>query len=279
MGKKVLWGLLLGALLPVVANAEPRVVVSVPALHSLVAALTQGGIEPGLLMGPGTTPAAALDHLQKAELLAADMIIWAGPGLESDLGEVLGRMPALAQKSMALTDTIPLLTRAGHQGPGEPRWKSRAPAFWTDPRMAMLVVHQITPQLVRLDPEHQDIYLDNEIALMTELHSLEAEVASRLGPAPSLSADRWTRIDPYFRHRFLDSAMIVAAADEGLRKVSDAEAGASACADPGLQGVAPGPSYYFEAMRLQALAVATCLLGADGAKTAGESTVPRADGS
>jgi len=65
--------------LPVAASVAPRVVVGVPALHSLVAALTQGGIELGLLMGPGTTPAAALDDLQKVELLAADMIIWVGP--------------------------------------------------------------------------------------------------------------------------------------------------------------------------------------------------------
>ena len=274
MGKKILWALLLGAVLPVAANAAPRVVVSVPALHSLVAALTQGGIEPGLLMAPGTTPAAALDDLQKAELLAADMIIWAGPGLESDLGEVFGRMPALARKSMALTNTVPLLTRAGHPGPGVPRWQSRDPAFWTDPRLAMLVVHQITPQLVRLDPEHQDLYLDNEMALMMQLHGLEAEIVSRLGPEPGLSADRLAGIDPYFRHRFLDSAMIVAAADEGLRKVSDA--GANACADPGPAPVAPGPSYYFEVMRLRAQAVVTCLQDADGAKTADDTAVPKA---
>jgi hypothetical protein len=41
----------------------------------LVAALTQGGIEPGLLMGTGTTLAAALDDLQETDLLAADIII------------------------------------------------------------------------------------------------------------------------------------------------------------------------------------------------------------
>ena len=101
----------------------------------------------------------------------------------------------------------------------------------------MLVVHQITPQLVRLDPEHQDLYLDNEIALMMQLHGLEAEIASRLGPAPSLSADRLAGIDPYFRHRFLDSAMIVAAADEGLRKVSDAGPARVPVPIPGRQGL------------------------------------------
>jgi zinc transport system substrate-binding protein len=279
MGKKILWALLLGAVLPVAVSAAPRVVVSVPALHSLVAVLTQGGIEPGLLRGPRTTPAAALDDLQKAELLAADMILWAGPGLESDLGEVLGRMPALARKSMALTNSIPLLTRAGHQGPGVPRWQSREPAFWTDPRLAMLVVHQITPQLVRLDPEHQELYLANEMALMMQLHGLEAEIADRLGTAPTLSADLWAGIDPYFRHRFLGSAMIVTSADEGLRKVSDAKPGANACVDSEPVGIAPGPSYYFEAMRVRAQAVATCLLEADGAKAAAEPATPRADAS
>ena len=75
MGKKTLWTLLLGAVLPVAVSAAPRVVVRVPTLLSLVAALTQGGIEPGLLMGTGPTLAAALDDLQETDLLAADIII------------------------------------------------------------------------------------------------------------------------------------------------------------------------------------------------------------
>ena len=144
-GKKTLWALLLGTVLPVAASAALRVGVRVPTLHSLAAALTQGGIEPGLLMGTGTTQAAALGDLQQAELLAADMVIWAGAGLESGLGEVLGRMPALARKSMALTNSIPLPTRAGQQGSGLSRWQFRAPAFWTAPLLAVPVVHQNHP--------------------------------------------------------------------------------------------------------------------------------------
>ena len=193
MGKQVLWVLLLGALLPAAGTASPRVVVSVPALHSLVAALTQGAGEPELLFGPGAELTTAMDPMQKAQLVAADMVIWAGPGSESGLGELLRRMPALASKSMALTNDIPLLTRAGYQGPSEPRWQSRDPAFWTDPRLAMLVVHQITPQLVRLDPEHQELYLDNEMALMHRLHGLEAEIAAQVAPLVSLPAESLSR--------------------------------------------------------------------------------------
>lgn len=66
---------------------------------------------------------------------------------------------------------------------------------------------------MRLDPEHQELYLDNEMALMMQLHGPEAEIAGRLGPASNLSADRWARIDPDFRHRFLDSGTI----DAGIR--------------------------------------------------------------
>lgn len=271
MGKQVLWVLLLGALLPAAVTASPRVVVSVPALHSLVAALTQGAGEPELLFGPGAELTMVMDPMQKAQLVAADMVIWAGPGSESGLGELLRRMPALASKSMALTDDIPLLTRASYQGPSEPRWQSRDPAFWTDPRLAMLVVHQITPQLVRLDPEHQELYLDNEMALMHRLHGLEAEIADQVAPLLSLPAGSLARVDPYFRHRFLDPAMAVAAADDGLRKVSGPGSATGTCTDPGLPGVAPGPAYYFEGMRLKAQVLASCLQGNDGAKTVATS--------
>ena len=75
-------------------------------------------------------------------------------------------MSALARECMALTGTIPLLACADHHGLGVPRWQPRAPAFWTGPRLAMLVVHQITPQLVRLAPEHQDLFHQNAMALM-----------------------------------------------------------------------------------------------------------------
>lgn len=60
---------------------------------------------------------------------------------------------------------------------------------------------------MRLALEHQDLYLDNAMALMMQLHGLEGEISGRLRPASSLSVDRWARIDPDFRHRFLDSAM------------------------------------------------------------------------
>jgi zinc transport system substrate-binding protein len=199
-----------------------------------------------------------MDAFQKAELIAADTIVWAGPGLESDLAQTLVRMPALAGKSMPLANDIPLFVRDGYKGPAEDRQASRAFGFWTDPRLAAMAVRHLTPHLVRMDPDRQGLYLDNELALLARLRALETEIDSALGPGLALPASTLARVDPYFRHRFLDTATESAAADDHRRKVSTADpddcAGAALPAGTG----APGPDYYFETMRRQAQALAAC---------------------
>ncbi|MCU7810636.1 MAG: hypothetical protein KZQ77_05300, partial [Candidatus Thiodiazotropha sp. (ex Notomyrtea botanica)] len=69
--------------------AAPRVVVSLPAIHSLVANIMHGVGEPVLLYDHESNTADTLDPFQKSELLTADLVIWIGAGLEASLSDML----------------------------------------------------------------------------------------------------------------------------------------------------------------------------------------------
>jgi zinc transport system substrate-binding protein len=64
------------------ATAAPSVLVTVPALHSLVSGLMDGIAERKLLMDdPEPSPGLTLSGSQLRMLANIDMIVWAGPGL------------------------------------------------------------------------------------------------------------------------------------------------------------------------------------------------------
>ena len=155
------------------AQAESRVVASVPPIHSLMAKLLDGVAKPELLM-----PSRVSEHLvglsgaQIKELREADLVVWSGPELEGAIAEAGMVMPSLADRKFTLSEHVPILTLAK---PGQPdvTGDKRDLRFWLDPRLAHIAVHMMVPALVRLYPEATDRILDNEIALMHELHGIE----------------------------------------------------------------------------------------------------------
>lgn len=76
-----------------------------------------------------------------------------------------------------------------------PRDQTREMKFWFDPRLAIMAVRRIAPLLVHLDPEDQELYLDNEIRLVQKLKGLEPEIAvliAPLGPLPAGTSISYT---------------------------------------------------------------------------------------
>ena len=165
-------------LLTSMVHAAPRVVVSIPSLHSLVVELMQGAEQPQLILAQDMADSGEMDAFQKTQMIAADMVIWVGPGLETPMAHTLAELPILNNKLITLSNYVPLLARDDYQGSLESRQLSRDLRFLTDPRLAVMAVRMITPRLVRLDPEHQELYLDNEIALIGKLKSLEQDCAA-----------------------------------------------------------------------------------------------------
>ncbi|NFV81771.1 metal ABC transporter solute-binding protein, Zn/Mn family [Magnetospirillum aberrantis] len=161
---------------------QARVVVSVPPLHSLVSNLLRGVDTPELLMRERVADhLIALDSTQVEALRRADMVVWAGPELEGAIAEAGLIMPDLAVRSLTLGRHIPIMTpvQDGTDQPGN----ARDLRFWLDPRLVHHAVHVLAPALVRLYPEASETILDNEIALMAEIHQTEHNVRAALGTA------------------------------------------------------------------------------------------------
>ena len=102
-----------GLALPIAsqAEAEPRVVASIPAIHSLVAGVMQGVGTPSLLVSGGASPHTfSLKPSQARELQNANAVFWVGDDLESFLEKplkALGSKAAIVQ--FATNDHIELI--------------------------------------------------------------------------------------------------------------------------------------------------------------------------
>ena len=219
------------------AVASPRVLVSVPELHSLVSDLMKGAAEPELLMHDIDHMDGRLTPHQVRSVIRADMIVWAGSGLEVPLKKTLDdTVPAAATNLVTLSNYVPLFVKSGNALEAESdifdRQATRDLRFWTDPRLAIKAVRYLTPRLVRLDPEHQELYLDNEIELIGQLKRLEGEITAMFAPFGVLSADVFPASDRYFAHRFQANSMAL----RDIPMTGNALAG-NYCVDSGIQKV------------------------------------------
>jgi ABC-type Zn uptake system ZnuABC Zn-binding protein ZnuA len=149
---------------------------------------------------------------------------------------------------------VPLLPRKSADPLGN-RDETRDAAFWGDPRLARAAVHYLTPKLVLLDPDHQELYLDNEIALLEKLRGLEQEITQELTPVHGLPSDLLASMDPYFGHRFLRGAFAVA----GVRTASSSSS-LRCAALPTDSLPTRGPELYFETLRQLGASVKACAL-------------------
>ncbi|GAB4295540.1 MAG: hypothetical protein Kow0096_12460 [Thiohalomonadaceae bacterium] len=260
MLKRLLFVLLLLATLP--AQAAPRVVVSVPPLHSLVTALMEGVATPELLLrSESEAHAGQLTHRQMRQVLQADLLLWTGPEYETALAAALEQTPAAARQAMMLAHHLPLLAAlpgsplAAHGAHHHADGIARDPRFWLDPRLAAIAVHHLTPHLVRLDPDNTERYLDNEIRLLARLRQTEEELRGRLaalaGTPLHLSADA----APYFYHRFgLEPAAPLQQAGLAGMAQGCTVAGSNALG----QQLTPGSELYFRLLAQQADALQSC---------------------
>ncbi|MEO5338499.1 MAG: metal ABC transporter substrate-binding protein [Magnetospirillum sp. WYHS-4] len=182
MIRRILPALVILAALSLPAAAQPpRVVVSLPPLHSLVAKLLKGVAEPELLMPQRTAGRLAdLSAAQVQALRAADLVVWSGPALEGAIAEARLVMPDLNARTLTLSTQLPVLTASQTGAPDRPG-TAQDLRFWLDPRLAHVAVHVLAPALARVYPDSVDAILDNEIAVMHELHHLEDAVRSALG--------------------------------------------------------------------------------------------------
>lgn len=200
MMRGLLFLLALSLSLSLPALGEPRVVVSIGPVHSLVTGVMEGVGEPELLIPAGASPHTySLKPSDARALSRAELVVWVGPELEAVLGRPLQTLAENAQP-LALVDVagmelLPvreagrLHEEAEHEeertGEGEEddhRHGAVDTHLWLSPHNARRIVDTVAEQLAGLDPENAARYRHNAEVLDGEIVQLEQGLDRQLTP-------------------------------------------------------------------------------------------------
>ncbi len=150
------------------AEENFRVVASIKPIHSILSSLMQGTDGPQLLVKQGQNPYGyELDAQQKKDLAQADFIVWVGPELEKFLLEPLTDVKAGTRvKTILDNPNIKVLPS---------RWDEsrRDPFFWLDSRNILILVDELTRELMVADATRAHLYKRNRRALYARMAELD----------------------------------------------------------------------------------------------------------
>ncbi|MBL8630813.1 MAG: zinc ABC transporter substrate-binding protein, partial [Rhodospirillaceae bacterium] len=190
----------LAMILPGVAVAEPKVVVSIKPIASLVGGVMAGVGTPTVLVGGGQSlHTFSLKPSDARALNDADVVFWVGEGLEAFLEKPID---ALSDKAMVveLAEAPGLVVLNGREGGV---WEKHADDehdehdhgnhahnsahnfdghLWLDPINAKAIVTAAQNALSKADPAHAANYSTNANALLTKLDALDAELRQAFAP-------------------------------------------------------------------------------------------------
>ncbi|MCP3671011.1 MAG: zinc ABC transporter solute-binding protein [Gammaproteobacteria bacterium] len=165
----LLFGVVLLLQVPLLfADEGFRVVASIKPIHSILSSLMQGADEPQLLVKQGQIPYGyELDEQQKKDLSRADFIVWVGPELEKFLVEPMSGVMPQAKVITVLDDpSIKVLPS---------RWDEyrRDPFFWLDSRNMLILIDELTRELMAADSTRAHLYRRNRDALFKRMSELD----------------------------------------------------------------------------------------------------------
>lgn len=173
--------------------ATPKVVASIPPLHSLVSGVMDGVGEPQLLIGGGASPHAyALKPSDARALSDADLIVWVGEGLEAVLERPLQSLAGKARVlELSTLEGMQLLpTREGGAWEGHAAEEAghahghehgeMDTHLWLSPHNARRIVAALAETLARLDPMHAAQYQANAGEVERRITALEQRLAQQL---------------------------------------------------------------------------------------------------
>lgn len=152
------------------AQAAPSVVVTIPPLHALTASVAGDAFEPALLLRRQQSPHDYRLTPAGARLLsAADLVVWVGPGLETQLAIALQRLaPPQRRLDLAARPELKLLPLRGggvwEHGHEHEHGEEHADAdlhLWLDADNAVAIVNVLAVRLGELDPPNAQTYRDN----------------------------------------------------------------------------------------------------------------------
>ncbi|MDR7088739.1 MULTISPECIES: zinc ABC transporter substrate-binding protein [Cellvibrio] len=178
----------LALLLAVPAQAKLQVLASIKPL-ALIAREVAGDQADVVTLLPITAsphdyPLKMSDHKR---LLAADLVLWVGPELESFLARPLANLPANRLiTSYELTGLHwPLAVKGDHHHSNHVH-VGHDPHIWLDPRNAVLIAQVLAARLGELQPEFASVFRTNAERFATSVQLLDQQLAKQLEPVKTM---------------------------------------------------------------------------------------------
>ncbi len=181
--------------LPAAAQEAPRVVASIPPVHSLIAGVMDGVGEPELLVPATVSSHTYMLRPSEARLLSrAAVVFWIGPVYESFLGKPLASLASRA-RVVRLMDAPGVVLLPGRGGGawekdhvhehGHAHTAEEVETdghLFLDPGNAKAIVRAAEGALAALDPANAARYRANADSVLARLDALDAELRARLEP-------------------------------------------------------------------------------------------------
>lgn len=228
-----LLALALAAVRPVPLMAAPKVVATIPPVHSLAAMVMEGQGFPQLLLNGGETPHSySLRPSQSRMLAAADIVIRVGDGLEGFLKKPLR---ALAGKATIIAlDHVRGMTiyrnrsDGGHKHGHDDADHGSDPHLWLDTGNAIVALREIARVLSAADPENTPVYTGNAARASIRLKALKLEIDRIVKPVRTrpyfVFHDAWQYFEKEFGLRGGGAIAISPERKPGARRLADIRA-------------------------------------------------------
>jgi zinc transport system substrate-binding protein len=182
-------------LIPLTSHAEvqPRVLVTIKPVHSLVTALLTDIAVPDLLLDGHLSPHGyQLRPSDALKLTQADVIIWVGPTLEDFIQKQLKQVSG--KTIIQLTDT--------HHAAAPLTQLHLDPHRWLDPQLALVDTQHIAESLISQYPHLEPIISHNLKRLVDRLRNLDSELIGAFSDKHDISAMLYHDAWHYFTDHF-----------------------------------------------------------------------------
>lgn len=222
-----------------VSAAVPKVVATIPPLHSLAAMAMEGVGFPDLLLDGGETPHSyALRPSHSRMLASADIIVRIGDGFEGFLRKPLRslarRATVLQLDSLSGLVTYPNRRPEGHDdehnhghrhGHGHDHATGMDPHLWLHTGNAIQILRAISAALSKADPENAPVYQGNAARGAIRLRALKLEIDRIVAPVRQrpyfVFHDAWQYFDREFGLRGGGAIAISPERKPGARRLAE----------------------------------------------------------
>lgn len=192
--------------LPIAAStAAPRVVTTIPPIHSLVSIILDGIVTPDLIVKGFASPHDyAMTPSDASKIANADIIFWTGPALETFLIKSINNLNT-STHVVALGDTESPESHADHATKEHKHAHDHDgpdPHFWLNPARAKQAIEKIATALSEILPSHRQRIIANKESALTSLTDLETEIQNLVDPIRNEQAvvlhDAYSQFTEYF---------------------------------------------------------------------------------